>query len=216
MSSYDVARYAFARALFDCGAVQVIPAGLTMNLRATTHPKTPGPLHAGDVKYAANCMRHLQIEAFPEFGRLKGTDAVTPVINAGTPFARELAGLCGVQYFEFEEFECGSLRSIAGTNHTIPPGVERVLVVDDSIETGKKAVQTCSFLKEQHVEVVGVIVLIEMMRGGREALAELGYGLSSVFMQKELADFYVNAGILDPLPTDEGGFLPDLALFGPR
>ncbi len=63
---------------------------------------------------------------------------------------------------------------------------DRVVIVDDVITTGKSTIEAINRAREEGLEVVKVIALLDRQEGGREAVEELGYKLNSIVTRDEV------------------------------
>ena len=63
---------------------------------------------------------------------------------------------------------------------------ETVLVVDDLITDGGTKIEIIDRMKQSHLNVKDIIVLIDREQGGKETLSEKGYALHSVLTIHEL------------------------------
>jgi len=67
---------------------------------------------------------------------------------------------------------------------------DRVVIVDDVITTGKSTIEAINRTKEEGLEIVKVIILIDRQEGGREAVETLGYKLDSIITRDEVMELY--------------------------
>jgi orotate phosphoribosyltransferase len=67
------------------------------------------------------------------------------------------------------------------------PG-DRVVVIEDVITTGKSALQACRAVEDEDGEVLAVLTLVDRENEGREAIADAGYRVLSLFRVSELLD----------------------------
>ena len=65
------------------------------------------------------------------------------------------------------------------------PG-DRVVVIEDSITTGKSALQACDAVEAEGGVVLGVMALVDREEGGRDAVEARGYALWTMFGVGEL------------------------------
>lgn len=66
---------------------------------------------------------------------------------------------------------------------------QRVAIIEDVVTTGGSAIKAIERVREScvgGVEIVGVYALVDRLDGGREALAEMGIGLTSIFTKDDL------------------------------
>lgn len=61
-----------------------------------------------------------------------------------------------------------------------------VVVVEDVLSTGASALRAADALEDFGAHVLGILVLVDREMGGREAIAERGYGLASACTASEL------------------------------
>jgi orotate phosphoribosyltransferase len=71
---------------------------------------------------------------------------------------------------------------------------ERVVIVDDVITTGKSTIEAINRAKEEGLEIVKVIALIDRQEGGREAVEASGYKLDSIITKDEVMEIYKKQG----------------------
>ena len=66
----------------------------------------------------------------------------------------------------------------------------RVVIVDDVITTGKSTIEAINRAKEEGLQIVKAIVLIDRQEGGREAVEAFGYKLDSILTTDEGMELY--------------------------
>jgi len=62
----------------------------------------------------------------------------------------------------------------------------KVVIVDGTMTTGASVLKTINVVKNEGGEVVKVLVLIDRLEGGKEALQSKGYDVASVFTRDDL------------------------------
>ena len=67
---------------------------------------------------------------------------------------------------------------------------DRVVIVDDVITTGKSTIEAINRAKEEGLDIVRVISLIDRQEGGREAVEASGYKLDSLITRDEVMERY--------------------------
>jgi len=67
---------------------------------------------------------------------------------------------------------------------------DRVVIVDDVITTGKSTIEAINRVKEEGLEIIKVIALIDRQEGGREAVEASGYKLDSIITREEVMERY--------------------------
>ncbi len=67
---------------------------------------------------------------------------------------------------------------------------DRVVIIDDVITTGKSTIEAINRAKEEGLEIVKVIVLIDRQEGGKEIVESLGYKLESIITRDEVIQYY--------------------------
>ncbi|MEW6001027.1 MAG: orotate phosphoribosyltransferase [Nitrospirota bacterium] len=67
---------------------------------------------------------------------------------------------------------------------------DKVVIIDDVITTGKSTIEAIGRVKEEGLEIVKVISLIDRQEGGREAIEALGYKVDSVITKAEVMELY--------------------------
>ncbi len=67
---------------------------------------------------------------------------------------------------------------------------DRVVIIDDVITTGKSTIEAITRAKEEGLEIVKVVVLIDRQEGGREAIEALGYKVDSIITRDEVMELY--------------------------
>ncbi len=65
---------------------------------------------------------------------------------------------------------------------------DRVAVLEDVVTTGGTLVTTCSRVVDAGLHVAAVCCVLDREEGGRENLAEAGYGLLSLFTRRKLLE----------------------------
>jgi uridine monophosphate synthetase len=104
--------------------------------------------------------------------------------------AVSLAGGWPLIYPRKEVKEYGTKAEIEGVYAT----GERVVVLDDLATTGGSKFEAIDKLTAAGLQTSDVVVLIDRQSGAREALAERGYRLHSIFTLSELLDYWQTAG----------------------
>lgn len=67
---------------------------------------------------------------------------------------------------------------------------DRIVIVDDVITTGKSTIEAINKAKEEGLEIVKVIALIDRQEGGKEAVESLEYKLDSIITRDEIMQYY--------------------------
>ena len=67
----------------------------------------------------------------------------------------------------------------------LKPGA-RVVIVEDVVTTGGSSMKAVERAREEGLEVLGVVVLVDREEGGREFLEEQGLTLRAVFTKSEV------------------------------
>ncbi|MBM4135401.1 MAG: orotate phosphoribosyltransferase [Nitrospira sp.] len=67
---------------------------------------------------------------------------------------------------------------------------DRVVIVDDVITTGKSTIEAINMAKEEGLDIIKVIALIDRQEGGREAIEALGYKLDSIITRDDVMELY--------------------------
>lgn len=65
---------------------------------------------------------------------------------------------------------------------------DQVVMLEDVVTTGGTLIKACQRVKDAGLEIAGVISVLDREEGGREALADAGYALKSIFTRSELLD----------------------------
>jgi orotate phosphoribosyltransferase len=68
---------------------------------------------------------------------------------------------------------------------SLKPGT-RVAIVEDVVTTGGSMLKAIEIVKDQGLEVVQVLALVDREEGGRENLAKEGYNLESIFTKTDI------------------------------
>ncbi|NLV25375.1 MAG: orotate phosphoribosyltransferase [Deltaproteobacteria bacterium] len=63
----------------------------------------------------------------------------------------------------------------------------RVVIVEDVVTTGGSSLKAVERAREEGLEVLGVVALVDREEGGREFLAEQGVALRAIFTKTEVA-----------------------------
>ena len=67
---------------------------------------------------------------------------------------------------------------------------DMVVIVDDVITTGKSTIEAITRSQQAGLEIVKVIALIDRQEGGKEAIAAIGYQLTSIITREEVMELY--------------------------
>ncbi|HEY5976211.1 MAG TPA: phosphoribosyltransferase family protein, partial [Geobacteraceae bacterium] len=67
----------------------------------------------------------------------------------------------------------------------LPPG-SRVVIVEDVVTTGGSSMKAVNRAKEEGLEVLGIVSLVDREEGGRENIEAEGYWLKAIFTKSEL------------------------------
>ena len=67
------------------------------------------------------------------------------------------------------------------------PG-DSVAMLEDVVTTGGSLLKACERVRDAGLEIAAVCAILDREEGGREAIAEAGYNLLSLFTRKELVD----------------------------
>jgi orotate phosphoribosyltransferase len=67
---------------------------------------------------------------------------------------------------------------------------DRIVIVDDVITTGKSTLEAINRAKDEGLELVKVIALIDRQEGGQKAIESLGYQLESIITKEEVMERY--------------------------
>jgi len=94
--------------------------------------------------------------------------------------------------------------------HGIPRKIEgrfragqRVLVIDDVITWGVSKFEVLDILKEESLRIKGILVLIDLEKGGAQAVGKAGYCFYSVFKATDLLSIYLEENKIDQRKYDE-------------
>jgi orotate phosphoribosyltransferase len=155
-----------------------------LDLGTKDNPK-PGPLTQEIVNLATRCMQYAYF-----FNNNIDFDAVVGIPNAGDPFAKAWGKLYGVHRLELEKYEYNDKRAIASLKLPIPLEVKKVLLVDDLITEADSKRESIDVLRDNSLEVIDVVVLVDREQGGENELRKLGCALHSVFTITALLDLF--------------------------
>ncbi len=117
-------------------------------------------------------------------------DAIGGLTLGADPIAAGVAALSGRRdslrafIVRKEAKEHGTSRLIEG-----PPLREgdRVMVVDDVITTGGSLLKAADALRDQPVEIVELLAVVDRQEGGREAIEGRGFQVHSLFVRNEFS-----------------------------
>jgi orotate phosphoribosyltransferase len=82
--------------------------------------------------------------------------------------------------------EHGTMRWIEGN---VNEG-DRVVIVDDVITTGKSTIEAIIRAKDAGLKIEKIIALIDRQEGGREAVKEVGFDITSVVTKDNIMEVY--------------------------
>lgn len=69
---------------------------------------------------------------------------------------------------------------------------DRVVIVDDVITTGNSTIEAINRTKEEGLDIIKVIALIDRQEGGKEAIEALGYKVDSIITRDKVIEQYHN------------------------
>jgi orotate phosphoribosyltransferase len=67
---------------------------------------------------------------------------------------------------------------------------DRVVIVDDVITTGKSTIEAIKRAKQEGLDIIKAIALIDRQEGGREAVETSGYKLDAIITKDEVMELY--------------------------
>ena len=67
----------------------------------------------------------------------------------------------------------------------LPPG-SKVVIVEDVVTTGGSSLKAVNRAKEEGLEVLGIVTLVDREEGGREQIEQEGYWLKAIFTKSGL------------------------------
>jgi orotate phosphoribosyltransferase len=118
-------------------------------------------------------------------------DAVAGVVLGGCPLASAVSQLSYQRgrpipalYVRKEAKDHGSKRLIEGP---IGPGM-KVVMLEDVITTGGSTLAAVEILRQAGAEVVGVVVLVDRLEGGAEAIQEAGLEVVSLYTRHDFIE----------------------------
>lgn len=93
-------------------------------------------------------------------------------------------------YVRKEAKEHGSRRLVEGdprleVGAKLPGGPLRAVILEDVITTGGSTLKAVDKLRQVGAEVVGVVVLVDRLEGGREAIEAAGLTVTSIFTRDD-------------------------------
>lgn len=67
----------------------------------------------------------------------------------------------------------------------LPPGT-KVVIVEDVVTTGGSSMKAVNRAKEEGLDVLGIVTLVDREEGGRESIEAEGYWLKAIFTKSQL------------------------------
>jgi orotate phosphoribosyltransferase len=67
----------------------------------------------------------------------------------------------------------------------LPPGT-KVVIVEDVVTTGGSSMKAVNRAKEEGLDVLGIVTLVDREEGGRENIEAEGYWLKTIFTKSDL------------------------------
>jgi orotate phosphoribosyltransferase len=117
-----------------------------------------------------------------------GIDAIGGLTLGADPIAAGVAALSG-EGVPLRAFIVRKESKVHGTGRLIegPPlrAGDRVMVVDDVITTGGSLLQAVDALRDQAVEIVEALAVVDREEGGRQAIEERGLDVHALFVRSE-------------------------------
>ena len=122
--------------------------------------------------------------------RIKGIGGLT---LGADPIAYAAAYTSYLRGMPVEAFIVRKTTKAHGTMQWIEGNIAKddtVVIVDDVITTGKSTIEAITRSQQAGLEIVKVIALIDRQEGGKEAIAAIGYQLTSIITREEVMELY--------------------------
>jgi orotate phosphoribosyltransferase len=122
--------------------------------------------------------------------RIKGIGGLT---LGADPIAYAAAYTSYLRGMPVEAFIVRKTAKAHGTMQWIEGNIAKddtVVIVDDVITTGKSTIEAITRSQQAGLEIVKVIALIDRQEGGKEAIAAIGYQLTSIITREEVMELY--------------------------
>ena len=122
--------------------------------------------------------------------RVKGIGGLT---LGADPIAYAAAYTSYLRGMPVEAFIVRKTAKAHGTMQWIEGNIAKddmVVIVDDVITTGKSTIEAITRSQQAGLEIVKVIALIDRQEGGKEAIAAIGYQLTSIITREEVMELY--------------------------
>lgn len=161
------------------------PSPFNFNFRMQDHPTNPGTMRQTQLQmitealYAETCVAHW----IPR--------GICGLPDAGKSFGKELAAI--MAHPPGSAYTLEKIREPEGkrlTNLTVVEHRSPVLLVDDVLGRGRSKQQALNLFREAKLEVVGLVVVVDLERGGRQALEHAGCPVASIFTASGLFQFW--------------------------
>ena len=116
-------------------------------------------------------------------GMTMGAD---PLVSSVTTLSQNLGKPLNGLIVRKEAKGHGTGRFVEGTDNFSPR--DKVAMLEDVVTTGGSLLLACDRVRACGLEIAAVCCILDREEGGREALANAGYNLLSLFTRRELLD----------------------------
>lgn len=198
---YDYQREVVASDIFDIGAIKFGAFRLKLH---ETHPDAPlSPFYIDlrlfrsfpiQRKTAANLLRKYIAEQKIEL------DIYADIPTAITPLVTSLSDMTGVGFISPK---IAKTHGLTGKIDGVCEKEQKVLLIDDIVTKADSKIEAAEVLKKNGLVVSDILVLVDREQGGKEALAQAGYKLHSIFRFSEMLEMYVETEKISQAQYDE-------------
>jgi orotate phosphoribosyltransferase len=133
---------------------------------------------------------NLLLDRLARFGSLDGVGGVAigacPLVSAVATVAHGRGTPLDAFYVRLSRKDHGMAQKVDGLE-AIPQG-GRVAMIEDVLTTGGSLRHGVEQARGAGLEVVGAVVLVDRLEGGREAIEEMGVALESLYTRKDFMD----------------------------
>lgn len=141
-------------------------------------------------------------QSMAEIPSTKTPDFCTGIPNAGTPLAQAYSRHSGLEYVDiFGKEETSEGRRITAGTKDYKGG--EVRLIDDLVTQADTKLEAIKAAESLGLTVTDIFVLVDREQGGKQQLQKQGHDLQSIFTLKQMLEFYLRTGKINPQTYNE-------------